>query len=697
MIFEWAKVATAEANNEQEFETILQEQMVSGTVSEERMREATEKLFPGTNVMVDDPVKRQAREALSQRMRDVMGNYLRNNFHAVQAQQAWLSTQPEPSVQLSRPLSADTLLKLPRPDQLEEYKRRYNILMNGTAKEKTDLLFEALNEAKQGYTRQGLIALSNEEIANDFENLERLQGFVNAARNLCNEPMLELSEEQKQELLDFETEFDGISNVFTRAKLISSPSYGMVDVENLPERNDAILLDTSPENEEIEKLFNAADNARNFTQPYMESEVKRRMGADIAAEEITWLNDRGEPVDAFYNAYSEKYFPPVQELTNGGSLTGVLPDGTIKIVQVEPLPGGGLTVHDRPATASEYAADADILMTSETKKLFSAMDAADPWYVHSSSEFKAVKAELDKMQKEYRALGNNPTQYQRESLLEQLKALDDLSSAYIGSKQAKTSFNDRETARLEAMKAVSSFAKKQMNLLDKLSEAMGKEVNTPEKAAFAQAYSAQERAANQDNITTQAEQTARFERPDTMTNGVQKDMEQRNKEYLERFAKAGAYKNISCPPSQECGNALENLHNSLNASLERLLTASTHTMLRTGEKAILLEDMARLTVFHLVLTERERSGNRFDGHAGPIEKALAADTEGLVSSMAKNPQFAGIIGEITPSRVDQFLRNDGARMMGKALIEQSRQNQAQAAAAPENSAQKNMENPMQKR
>ena len=723
MTLEKAQEATASAKTEQEFEQILQEQMTDGALSEEDLRNGMSKAFPGANVMVDDPVKRQEREALAQRMRNTMGNYLRNNFHAVQAQQAWLKTLPEPRPQLSRALSDDTLLKLPHPEQLEEYKRRYNILVNGTAKEKRDLLFEALHEAKRGYSRERLVSMSGEEIANDFEKLERLQGFTNAARTLSKDSSLELSEEQKQELLDFETEFDGISNVFTRAKMISNPCYGMVDMENLPENNvaaekgqevfeasvknlktdeeiEAARKEASRKNDAFTALTAAVDSARMFTVPYLESEIARRIGTDVPAEKIAWLDGQGRQKKVEYAVFAERYEPPVEDLVNGGTLTAILPDGTVKSVRTKQLAGGGLAVYDRPDTLEKYVSAADSLMAAKPQELFSAMDAADPWYIRSSSEFKEIKAQLEKMQKDNRALGNNPTQYQRDQMMKQLKTLDNLSASYIDSKQGKTSMNDREKARLAAVQAVSSFAQRQMHLLDKLSVKLENSVNAQEKTAFAQSYSTANREANQENLAKQAEEATRFERPHNLTDDVHKTTERRNREYVERFEKAGAYKYISCPPSQECGDALEKLHRELNPSLEHLLTASTHmhTIFTDKEQEVLRQDMARLTVFNLVLTERE-SGGKFNGHAGPFEKALAADSEKLVKSMADNAEFKKRVGDITPERISQFLLKDGARLLSKALIEQSRQNQAQASApaAPEKSAQKNMENPMQKR
>ena len=82
-------------------------------------------------------------------MRDTMARNLTDRFNTNRER------KKTPRIDVDRCLDS-TILNLPHPEQNEEYERRYDILVNGTPRQKADLLFEALHEAKKGYTREKL-------------------------------------------------------------------------------------------------------------------------------------------------------------------------------------------------------------------------------------------------------------------------------------------------------------------------------------------------------------------------------------------------------------------------------------------------------------------------------------------------------------------------------------------------------------
>ena len=179
MKFEQAKAATETAETEEQYQQVLDQYMFPGKIREQELTQAMSEIFPDDEVMVTDPEEREKRSEISENLRETMSRYLRVNFEVSH-------TRKKPEKQLPRVLAEDTLLNLPHNWQDKEYERRLDILTNGTAAQKKELLFSALHEAKEGYTREKLLAMTDEEIANDFENLDRLHGFCDAARSISN-------------------------------------------------------------------------------------------------------------------------------------------------------------------------------------------------------------------------------------------------------------------------------------------------------------------------------------------------------------------------------------------------------------------------------------------------------------------------------------------------------------------------------
>ncbi len=686
MQFEQAKAAAELSQTEEEFQRELKSYLNPGEISEQELTEAMSQTFPDSDIndiMVTAPEERERRRKVSDDLRDSMRRWLEDNYQSSHRRKM-------PEKQLLRELSSDTLLNLPHDWQDDEYNRRLDILTTGTAKDKRDLLFEALHEAQKGYTRAKLLSMTDEEIAADFENLHRLHCFVDAARKISEIKELELSTEQQQELRNFEAEFDVSSFIYNRAKLIANPLYSMVRAERLPEVNVVEFMATDVTETEqgakaVDTLMKETTGLQAFVQPVMENVVKRLLATQYKANEITWYEADGKSREAFYNARNDDYDIPLERLFLDGKLTAVLPDGTAREISVNRLDGGGMTITAKERSAASFM---DKKIPEEMKTLSADLEAADPWYIRSSKQFKAVQAELNKFRTEVRELGPRPMKLQQDVMRERLLHLKDACAAYMAYKQQQDGDpNEREEKRIDAVTEIHAFTVRQLRHLDSIPAYNAKFENQQEKEQFRRDQNTYEK--NQQSYANQFEDAKEFQRPapESAVNGKRPTM-------ADCMKKAAAYRNIDCPPSEECGDALERMHRGLQVSLGNLATVAGRNVLAPTEKAKLKRDMATLTVFHLILTER---GAKFSGHAGAFEQALKKNPEALISSVENLPKFSECIGEVTPVRVEDFLMNDGARKVGQEIINLGlMQAKAPEQPAPEKSVQKEMQNPFQK-
>ena len=130
MFFEGAVKDTQTATSPEEFQQSLRPHLNPGKISEKRLLECLEEIFPYGGVIETDKAERKRRAALSQKMQDIMIQYLKDNNKTT------VERNKTPRVALDRALAYDTLLNLPHPEQNEEYERRYDILVNGTPEQK---------------------------------------------------------------------------------------------------------------------------------------------------------------------------------------------------------------------------------------------------------------------------------------------------------------------------------------------------------------------------------------------------------------------------------------------------------------------------------------------------------------------------------------------------------------------------------
>lgn len=663
--------ASQTKGSQKDYQKEIENEFSDRGIGEDRMKEIVQELCGLKELPKLDAAEQARRRNASQKMQEKMKTWLFDNFEMSQHEKF-----PNVYLQAGRHLSSDFLLQLPHPEQAAEYDRRAKILLNGTPEEKTDLFFDVLHQAQQGVTREKLKNLTDEEIAEDFDRLFLLYDVMYNAKVLTQNSQLKMSPEQKQEMLNLRQELMGpLSTIITKAELISQPSYAYIPYEQLPYLDSLSLTEKQGSMEKSDHLTDdekkVIPSIKRDLSRFNDNGIRQSMIMDIAGMEldgaevtdVTWLKESGRTI-------GKKDYVPEEELVEGRALIAQLPNGTEKIFTMERGKDGILTcaTYDPISYWNKFLSN-DEQMKKTMSDLTMGLEKADPWYINSSREFKNVQKNLETLQKEWKKLGPNPTEYQLNTMSQKVEALQKAASAYINKKldngeKSREDLNDRERQRVEAVEAVRDFAGKHVHFMKAASEELKqkKEMNSPEKEAFGKAAMEAGRAQNQEKISEQDRQAREFQHSETFRENMPKTP------YHKRVVESGWIRHISCENSLECGDAFQKLRLDADASLGKLAGIADQKTIPEKQQASVKEHMAKVTLVHLILEERGANFTE-NSHAGPIEKALKENPKALVNSVMKEPQFNQGLGKVTPERVDEFIMKGGARKLSQALIQ----------------------------
>ena len=648
---------------------------LSSYKSKEEMRSAFHKLFEidgnsldNLNTLLSQRYPDRFRtgsstpeEQMEQERRRAVSQTLRNNMLAALEQaydQAQFQKDDHTAKSKTRARDEDMILAL--SGSPEEYRHRLTI-MNGDDREaKATLALQFIDSMEplfQKFRKMPLESLTDEQIAENFGDIDLINQVCNQLTNLSKNPHMKFSEQQKERLLGLDAEFGGpMSGVFCRAKAICEPYYERFPSELLQGVDASDIPGLNDENFEINYLQKGVSVELGFFAAHFQLQIEKTALGGNRIQDVTWMDENGRELPLPF-ASGKPAMPGLDILAGGKPLIALMPDNSAKIFQFSAknkdygLKTGGLEMLPDLGPVIDKGVPGDL------KGLVNGVKKANHWYVKSSKEYKDLRATLEKVQKEWQALGSDPTEYQQGKLRNQMTELLGDSLLYLEHKEGKK-LSGTAMERIAAVEAVRDFAKaklEKLRLLDMKTQArQAARENAGEQTAIQQGYSPEVQSRNQENMREQAQQAAEFKRADTVV-GVKKPKAQMK----DLILKCDEYRKIRCLPSEECGDTLEKLRKSLNWSLERLFTAASKSSIPQAEHAFLKQDMARLTVFHLILALR--GGDEFTGHAPDMEKALKQNPDGLIGSFANSPVFSQRIGDITPERLNRFIMKEGAR------------------------------------
>lgn len=689
----------------EEYREIVEPALSDRGVREGRMKDLAKRLFQVDELPEMSREERERRGRASRAMREKMRTFLYDNYEAKKRRDGSIYRQ------VSRAIGSDFLLNLPHPEQDGIFEERSRILRSGTPQEKSRLFFEAFEDLTGDLTREKLMNMTDEEIAEDFDRLSMITSVLGSTENYLDKPDLPMTQEQRQMFLNRARELWGPAiTVFNRAKLIATPGYEYIPWERLPiqdsvivaDRIDSDMMTGSISEEEREALKTVTRDLGSLQMTAVSNaimdDITIRELNGVPSEEITWLDAKGRSLG------EHRGKPPAWEMIEGKGqpITAVFPDGSEKLFA--PTQRNGITayaVYDRLTYLDKSTQQA-------LPDLVKGLDKADPLLVRSSKEYKNVQAQVEKLQKEWKKLGPNPTQYQRDKMGQQMEALAASANAYLNKKLAGKDvddpdslegLNDLEKKRVAAVKSVKDFAEQQLSSLGLLKAQLERKNSAPEKEAFTRSQAAREE--NQERMGEQIRQEQAKERRGAYTRELGWDS-------LSALEAGGKCRELS-----EHGKELLQLVNErypeqpnhpdspLN-DLRSMILERVEIMDRSGSGEVKDREsfraMTLMTSYDLIA--QEQVGREA---AGPMEQLCQKSVKSLFSAVSESRALQEMMSEedayidteeFPNIQVENFLmRNDGRSLAGQILSKAKAPERQQPAQPRPAQPQRSRQNP----
>ena len=451
-------------------------------------------------------------EHTEQERRRTVSQTLRNNMLAA-VEQAYEHEQfkKDTTVNLSG-LTREEYVILFRSGSLEEYRRRGAILNGSDPQAKAELALQFIDSMEplfRKFRETPLDGMTDEEIAENFGDIHLLNQVCNQLVALTENPHMSFSDQQRERLLGLEAEFGSpVGGAFCRAKAICEPYYERfpsellqgVDISEIPELTDPKFIDYMIKDIGGELGFYSLSIRRQITRTALDG---------YAVEDVDWMDEEGKKIDQTYTS-GQPDLPGLELLQYGKPLTAFLPNGATKVFRFSTKNSDYGLKTAGPETLPDFNPSViDEGIQENLQGLVDGLREADHWYVRSSREFKNLKSNLDKFQKEWKALGPDPTPYQRGKLAEQMTELLGDSLLYLERKENGQKLSDTAQERVKAVKAVRDFAKFKLNQLRLMDQQDRAKFNQAEADAFRQ--TAERRQAHQDTITQHMNDLLDFE------------------------------------------------------------------------------------------------------------------------------------------------------------------------------------------
>ena len=418
----------------------------------------------GYPVSEQDQAERAGRRELTRAMRE--------NMNVMLERKHWWQHEAHFRATSGLPRDLGCLLDLVGENPTK-YRRYYEILTGNDPQAKTKLVMEAVHSMDDIFRQLRNPPLNNmtdQDIVDHFPMIYHATQVVNQIFALVKNPALALNEEQKNDLLMLQQEFSApLAGAQSRADSIASPYYELFPTcrfQNVSTEDLYAAMDALGERSQLGAyLFSKVDMERGFVAKGLMSEVVQSKLNGWPLEEFTWMDEAGAEL-------------PLDQWTH-------IPEVETTFVEGRPLiarhAGGWTSVYFASRDSDNHgliAGDTKLLASfgvkDASKRVLDGLKAADPWYISSSKEFKAMRSSMEAMEKVCRSLENPPTTRQLMELRELSQQLERTSEAYLEYKGPEGK-NETERSRINAARGVHEFAKRQsarMNTLFGLEPAL---------------------------------------------------------------------------------------------------------------------------------------------------------------------------------------------------------------------------------
>ena len=632
-----------------------------------------DRVLPGGYMVSEqDQAERAGRRELTRAMRE-------NMIYMLERKHWW---QHEPHYRADSGLSRDLVCLLNLVgENPTKYRRYYEILTGNDPQAKAELVMEAVHSLDDTFRQLRNPPLNNmtdQDIVDNFPMIYHATQVVDQIFALVKNPALALSEEQKNNLLGLEQEFsEPLTGAQSRADSIASSYYELFPTsrfQNVSTEDLYAAMDALGEGNQLgEYLYSKVDMEKGFVAKGLMSEVVQSKLSGWPLEEFTWMDETGAEL-------------PLDQWTH-------IPEVGTTFVEGRPLiarhSGGWTSVYFASRDSDNHgliAGDTKLLASfgvkDASKRVLDGLKAADPWYISSSKEFKAMRSSMEAMEKVCRSLENPPTTRQLMELRELSQQLERTSEAYLEYKGPEGK-NETERSRINAARGVHEFAKRQsarMNTLFSLEPALEAEA---------------ERIKEEDRRQKQEETRRKFEALDSFLFDKQPQRQQPQRpekkktvEDHERELQWDVLSDLESDPlfqkfrlgtkakerlksveekypvqSDQPTSALNDLRSMILHRVEIMNGRELEDIMdEEVERAMIL-----MTAYDLIA--QERNGRETPG---PMERLFQKSVKALFSAVEQNSDvkktMEGSRSFIPEWRLEQFMKdNEGRRLAGRIL------------------------------
>ena len=617
-------------------------------------------------------------EHTEQERRRTVSQTLRNNMLAA-VEQAYEHEQfkKDTTVNLSG-LTREEYVILFRSGSLEEYRRRGAILNGSDPQAKAELALQFIDSMEplfRKFRETPLDGMTDEEIAENFGDIHLLNQVCNQLVALTENPHMSFSDQQRERLLGLEAEFGSpVGGAFCRAKAICEPYYERfpsellqgVDISEIPELTDPKFIDYMIKDIGGELGFYSLSIRRQITRTALDG---------YAVEDVDWMDEEGKKIDQTYTS-GQPDLPGLELLQYGKPLTAFLPNGATKVFRFSTKNSDYGLKTAGPETLPDFNPSViDEGIQENLQGLVDGLREADHWYVRSSREFKNLKSNLDKFQKEWKALGPDPTPYQRGKLAEQMTELLGDSLLYLERKENGQKLSDTAQERVKAVKAVRDFAKFKLNQLRLMDQQDRAKFNQAEADAFRQ--TAERRQAHQDTITQHMNDLLDFEgkplpNAQTLVTSVLESLESTSRNFNDRDMRF-RYRNSSRKPQ-------------LVDDIRKFYSPDSRSFPLDVQEQ-LRQSLAQMTAAGMVSYEKTLEGEKASTR---LQDRFRENPKKLAKDVLDDPVFQKATETITPkSLADLILKDELFKLsgpVGESMIENQKELERKAKEEAERKA-----------
>lgn len=568
------------------------------------------------------------------------------------------------------------------------------LFTKGTKEEQRNYVMGYAKSLLEQDTEQ-LRTMSDEEVVRNAAKLKRDSNFVAAVKGFMADGELGLNDSDMAILERLSKKRSQFARPIARLEVISDPYYAVAPPEQLLSAD----MNKVSETYQYHQYFGVTDSRLTndlFRGEYLKSvqnlqacdgeRWKESMLEQIPEElrpdtrGMTFRNgETMEELDAANIAVAMQQGTPVICMTSAGSPRLFTAGENFEAVQQSPRVAADRFING-------FAIDKDL-----SQEMVDRIEEDDHLWIRSSKEFREMKASMKALDKAIKSMKPNPSLDDIMNLKEMTEKVEKASKAYLKKKRVgeenEPDHSTLEQNRIGAAQCALEYVEKQTARLD-----LYLNLRNPQRLE-----SSILNQTNQERMAENIDAERRFERvassPATQFNRAPGhdnpgDLHQMAEHY---------YDGIQCPPSELGGEGLDRLKKHLQSpgeGVHRLAELAAQSALSPEQQKEAKSIMAEMTVFEMVLAGR--GGKTENIQATELEQKIAVSWGGARKSLEDAPAFNRLVGNITPERLQDFIRQNGARNMTQKILD-SMKPKAKAPAAQGQPVRSNPEQVRQSR